>query len=285
VAWGRSAPGQQRVNGGRDWRLATGMKALCVLLVFAGILLVSGCKDEEAKSSWVRSPVTVDGNLDDWKDVHFVVFQDDHLAFGAENDSTYLYLAGRTSDADLARAMDRMGVTLWVDAKGGDSKDIEIRFPVGRSADFRLSRGGFWESLTEEQQSEASKEMDEMRKGVLVIDNRSVTSHIYSPGSAEGFAADVGESSGIATFEIRIPLDLQEYMADIGSLGPKDKVGVGIQLDEFGRGREGIPGGARQGMGQWGGRGRGGFGGFPRRGQTEGNSTETWVEISLATAK
>jgi hypothetical protein len=261
------------------------MKSLFVLVVVAGILWVSGCKDEEAQSSWVRMPVAIDGNLDDWKDVHFAVFQDDHLAFGAQNDSTFLYLAGRTSDADLARVMGQRGVTLWVDAKGGDSKDIEIRFPVGRSADFRLSRGGFWESLTEEQQSEASKEMDEMRKGVLVIDNRSVTSHIYSPGSAEGFAADVGESSGIATFEIRIPLDLQEYMADIGSLGPKDKVGVGIQLDEFGRGREGIPGGARQGMGQWGGRGRGGFGGFPRRGQTEGNSTETWVEISLATAK
>jgi hypothetical protein len=266
------------------WR-ETGMKALNIILVFLAVLWFFGCNDEEAQSTWKRLPVTIDGNLDEWKDAHFVVFQDDHLAFGAENDSTYLYLAGRTSDADLARVMGRMGVTLWVDAKGGDSKDIEIRFPVGRSADFRLSRGGFWESLTEEQQSKASKEMDEMRKGVLVIDNRSVTSHIYSPGGAGGFAADVGESSGITTFEVRIPFNLQEYAADVGSLGPKGKVGVGIQLDEFGRGREGIPGGARQGMGQWGGRVRGGFGGFPRRGQSEGSSTETWVEISLATAK
>jgi hypothetical protein len=262
-----------------------GMKALDIILVCGVVLWFSGCNEEEAQSTWKRLPVTIDGKLDEWKDAHFVVFQNDHLAFGTQNDSTYLYLAGRTSDAELARVMGRMGVTLWVDAKGGDSKDLEIRFPVGRSADFRLSRGGFWESLTEEQQSRASKEMDEMRKGVLVIDNRSVTSHIYSPGSAAGFAAAVGESSGITTFEVRIPLDLQEYAADIGSLGPKGKVGVGILLGGFGREPEGIPGGARQGMGQWGGRGRGGFGGFQRRGEAEGSSMETWVEISLATAK
>jgi hypothetical protein len=261
------------------------MKALNIILVFVAVLWFSGCNDEKAQSTWVHSPVTIDGNLDEWKDAHFVVFQDDQLAFGAENDSTYLYLAGRTSDAGLARVMGRVGVTLWVDAKGGDSKDLEIRFPVGRSADFRLSRGGFWESLTEEQQSEASKEMDEMRKGVLVIDNRSVTSHIYSLGSATGFAAAVGESSGITTFEVRIPLDLKEYVADIGSRGPKGKVGVGIQLGGSGRGPGEIPAGAPQGMGQWGGRGRGGFGGFPRRGEAEASSTETWVEISLATAE
>jgi hypothetical protein len=261
------------------------MKALCALLVFVGILWISGCKDEEAQSSWVRIPVAIDGNLDDWKDAHFVVFQDDHLAFGAENDSTYLYVAGRTGNADLARVMGRVGVTLWVDAKGGDSKDLEIHFPVGRSTDFRLSRGGFWESLTKEQQSKASKEIEEMRNGVLVIDNRRITSHIYPLGSTVGFAAAVGESSGITTFEVRIPLNLQEYAASIGSLSREGKVGVGVQLGGFGRGSEGIPGGARQGMGEWGGRGRGGFGGFPRRGQTEGSSTETWVEISLAVAK
>jgi hypothetical protein len=261
------------------------MKALDIILMFVAVLWFSGCSDEEAQSTWRRLPVTTDGNLDEWKDVHFVVFQDDHLAFGAQNDSTYLYLAGRTSDVDLARVMGRMGVTLWVDAKGGDSKDLEIRFPVGRSADFSLSRGGFLESLTEEQQSRASKELDDMRKGVLVIDNRSATSHIYSPGSTAGFAAAVGESSGITTFEVRIPLDLQEYAADIGSLGPRGKVGLGILLGGFGRGPEGISGGARQGMGQWGGRGRGGFGGFARRGQSEESSTETWVEISLATAR
>ena len=261
------------------------MKTLNVILMFSAGLWMSGCKGEELQSTWKQLPVTIDGNTDEWEHAQFVVSEDEHLALGVENDSTYLYLVGRVSDANAARAIERVGVTLWIDADGGDSKDLEIRFPVGRSADFRQARGGFWGSLTEGQRSRASKGLNEMRRGVLVIDNRSVTSHVYSPGSAGGFGAEVGKSSGITAFEVRIPISLHEHVADVSSVGSKGKVGVGIQLGGFGGGPEENLGGGRQGMGQWGGRGRGGFGRFPQRGQMGASATEIWVEVSLASPK
>jgi len=255
------------------------------ILGFASLFWMAGCGDKEVQSTWVRAPLTIDGKLDDWKDAPSVVFDDEHFGLSVENDSAYLYVSGRTSDAAVAQAIGRIGITLWVDPEGGSNKDLEIRFPVGRAADFRQARGGFWESLTDDQRKRASNEMDEVRKGMLVIDNRSITSRTYPARGATGFAAGVGESSGITSFEVRIPINLQEYFSELNSLGAKGKVGVGVGFGGVQKDPRDYAGRVGQGMGGRGGGGRGGFGMPPRRGQSGESSSEIWAEVKLASAK
>ncbi len=261
------------------------MKVLASLLVCVNTIWLAGCGGEEMQSTWARTPLTIDGTIDDWKDATSVVFKDEHLTLSVENDSAYLYISGRISDEGAARAIEPVGITLWVDPEGGTSKDLEIHFPVGRSAEIRQARAGFWEALTEDQRARASKGIDEMRKGILVIDNRSITSHIYPAQGPTGFAVGVGDSSGNTTFEVRIPINLREYLSGFASVSANNRTGLGMQIGET-RGEAGDDmGSGGQGTGPRRGRGRGGFG-MPARGrQPDESSSEVWAEVILASAK
>lgn len=261
------------------------MKILPSILVCMNVIWLAGCGGEEVQSTWAHTPLTIDGNIDDWKEASSVVFKDEHLALSVENDSAYLYISGRISDEEAARGIERVGITLWVDPEGGTSKDLEIHFPVGRSVEFHQARAGFWEALTEDQKARAFKGIDEMRKGILVIDNRSIMSHIFPAQGAAGFSAGVGESSGIATFEVRIPIDLREYFPSLASASANKKIGLGIQFGET-RGVAGDDmGSGGRGTGPRGGRGRGGFGMPGRGGLPNESPTEIWAEVILASAK
>lgn len=264
------------------------MRALASLVVSLMSVILLSCKEEEVKSTWVRSPVTIDGSVEEWNQSPFVVFQEEHLALSLSNDSTYLYLAGRTSDAALQRLIERLGVTLLVDPEGGSSEELEVRFPAGGISGFREGRGGFWESMTEEQRAKALKQIEEMRNGILVIDHRNVESRVYPARTAEGFAAGIASSTGLLTFEARIPIHIEKYFSGFGALGTTGKVGIGIKLSRI-RSPEGGENSGRPGgfAGPRGGRGRGGggMGRPPRGGQASDDATDVWLGVLLATAK
>jgi hypothetical protein len=260
-------------------------KVVTSVLVFVNVLCLVGCGGEQVQSTWARTPLTIDGSTDDWKDATSVVFKDEHLALSVENDSAYLYLSGRISDEGATQAIERAGITVWVDRSGGASKDLEIHFPVGRSVEFRETRAGFWDALTDDERARASKGIDEMRKGVLVIDNRSITSHIFPAQGPAGFSAGAGGSSGIATFEVRIPIGLQEYFPGFASVSENNRIGLGIQFGEIGGEAGDGMGNGGQGAGPRRGRGWGSFG-MPGRGrQPNESSSEIWAEVILASAK
>lgn len=264
------------------------VRTLTSLVISLMSVILLSCKEEEVQSTWVRTSVNIDGNVEEWKESPFVVFQEEHLALSLSNDSTYLYLAGRTSDATLQRLIERLGVTLLVDPEGGSSEELEVHFPAGRISGLREGRGGFWESMTEEQRAKALRQIEEMRNGILVIDHRSVESHVYPARTAAGFAAGIAPSSGLLTFEVRIPIHIEKYFSGFSTLGTTGKVGIGIKLSrsrspEAGEysGRPGGFAGPRGGRG----RGGGGMGRPPRGGEAGDNASDVWVGVLLANAK
>ncbi len=266
------------------------MRVLITLVVSLMSVVLLSCKEEEVKSTWVRSPVKIDGSVEEWKESPFVVFQEEHLALSLSNDSTYLYLAGRTSDAALQRLIERLGVTLLVDPEGGSSGEVEVRFPAGRISGFREGQGGFWQSMTEEQRAKALRQIEEMRSGILVIDHRNVESHVYPARTADGFAAGIAPSTSLLTFEARIPIHIEKYFSGLSALGATGKVGIGMKLTrsrspEAGE-YSGRPGGF---AGPRGGRGRGGGGGGigrpPRGGESSDEASDVWLSVLLASAK
>ncbi len=269
------------------------MKALNNLLILTICVLLSSCNEKEVQSSWARSSVTVDGNMEEWKDDPLLVFTDEHLALGVKNDSKYIYLAGRIADAALQRVAQRLGVTFWVDPDGGDNQDLEIHFPASSLGLLNQARGGFWQSMTEEERAKARERMDETREGLLVIDKRNNDSRVFAANSSEGFAAGQRNSEGLFSFELRLPIQVQQYFRGFNELGKEGKVGIGIKVGasrpegmrgfrpEGGGGPQG-PFGGRGRPG--GGGGRGGGRGGPRGGGQSGPiESEVAFVVNLAT--
>ena len=267
------------------------MRVLRSFLAGMLVLLLSGCKQEEIRSTWTQLPPKVDGSMEDWQNSPLAVFEDEHLALGVRNDSNYLYLAGRIADASVQRITARSGMTFWVDPDGGESQDIEIHFPATSYGIQDQTRGGFWQSMTEEQKERARKRTEDIGTGVLVVDKRNVESRVYPASGPAGFAAGIVQSTGFLSFEVRIPLNIPNYFSGLSPLGKNGKVGVGMMLGsargEVFRGSRGGGGGGP--LGPFGGRGRRGGGrggGVPRRGgESNGSSSEIWVAVDLATAK
>jgi hypothetical protein len=255
-----------------------------ILFVAPILILLTSCSDQRIQSNWAGKSPTIDGSLEEWSSASMVVFEGLEVSLGVRNDSSFLYLAGRIANASLQQMVDQSGVVVWLDPEGGHRKDLEIHFPASRAARANLNRGEFWDSLTEDQKAKARKQMEEMRRGVLVIDKRSVDSHVYKPGDVEGFAGVIAESQGLISFEARIPLQIEKHFPKFSgmNLGKRVAIGVGLGGSTGDRSRNVDFDGAPP-TGEFGFPGRGGApGNFPRGGSQVPEKKEIWLEVSLA---
>jgi hypothetical protein len=253
------------------------------LLIAPLLMLLTSCSDQRIQSNWAQRSPTIDGNLEEWSSASLVIFEDLQVSLGVGNDTSFLYVAGRIANASLQQMVERSGVVIWLDPDGGHRKDLEIHFPV-QVARANLYRGGFWDSLTEEQKAKARKQVEEMRGGVLVIDKRSVDSHVYKPGNVEGFAGVIAESQGLVSFEARIPLQIEKHFPRFSGMGLGKKVAIGVGLGgSTGDGSRNVDFDGAPPTGGFGFPGRGGPpGNSPRGGSQVPEEKEIWLEVSLA---
>jgi hypothetical protein len=251
---------------------------------FLALAVLSGCSAQRIQSNWALNSPTIDGNVGDWKGASLVVFRDAQVSIAVGNDSSYLYLGARIANTGIQRAIGQSGVILWIDPDNRKGKDLEIRFPASKAARTDLTRGGFWDGLSDEQKAKAEEELKEMSKGVLVIDKRMVESHVYKLGNAEGFAGVVIESQGLVSFEARIPLRIQKDFPEFTEMHPGTIVTVGVGSGEKDRSMSGDSGfDVAPPMGESGFSGSGGpRGNFSRGGSQSQENKEIWFEVSLA---
>jgi hypothetical protein len=255
-----------------------------VLLTTSIVILLTGCSDQSIQSNWARRSPSIDGSLEEWSSASLVIFEDLQVSLGVGNDSSFVYIAGRVANASLQQMVESSGVVLWLDPDGSHRKDLEIHFPASRAARTNLDRGEFWDSLTEEQKAKAQEKVEEMRRGVLVIDRRSVDSHIYTRGNIEGFEAVIVDSQGLVSFEARIPLQIERYFPKFNRMDPGKMVAVGVGLGASrGDRSRNIDFDSAQPSGEFGFPGRGGPpGNLARGGSPEVAPKEIWLEVILA---
>ena len=167
-----------------------------LILIIAGIVLMSGCSGGSVQSMFVSTPPRIDGDLSEWQKIPVALFDDRKIAMGAMNDGQYLYVAGRCVEEELTRSIKRSGLTVWIDPEGKKSKDLELRYPASRDAQPDQTRGGFWQIMSDDQKKKASEKLDQMKKGVLLIDKHVIDSRVFVPDTAGGFASAIAESNG-----------------------------------------------------------------------------------------
>jgi len=101
-----------------------------------------------AGASALETPITIDGSNSDWADIPTIYFEDQQAVLGVANDSDNLYLLMRFHDPKWVRTIKMSGLKIYVDAKGGESKDVCIRYLGGpdlaslQPADLGRGRGG-----------------------------------------------------------------------------------------------------------------------------------------------
>lgn len=109
----------------------------CALLLFA-----QACKQEsDATIHWLGTPITIDGQFDDWNQVAASRMHEDHAVLKLANDSQALYIYYETDDLDWVRTIKMTGLTVYINHKGSHDKDFFICYRVGPPTDSLLPTG------------------------------------------------------------------------------------------------------------------------------------------------
>jgi len=274
----------------------TGLRAKVLFLLALIILILSmSCKSSEVETHWSTSPVKVDGAMTEWANVPTVYFEDSGVQMGLCNDSQNLYVLFRFSNPSWAEAIRMSGVTLWLDNSGRKKKDFGIRYaggpPVSEIQKGRMNnnRGGFWDSLTPEQQQRFTDMQTAQAHQIIVINKKSDQERAISADGSAGPSVSFGSSQGAYTYEFSIPLG----KSDVSHFGIGAQPGQAICLGlEWGGKNESD----RRRMREEGSSGMDmppeGRGGMPPGGGPPGDrggpnmqtpeKQEIWVKISLA---
>jgi hypothetical protein len=104
-----------------------------MLVTAAALLSISPANagSPEISPHWTDKPIYIDGNVDDWSGLPTTFLEDKGAVVGLANDSENLYVQIRFRDAMWARVIHRTGITIYLDSKGGKSKDAGIKFVGG----------------------------------------------------------------------------------------------------------------------------------------------------------
>ncbi|OYW04717.1 MAG: hypothetical protein B7Z61_08660 [Acidobacteria bacterium 37-71-11] len=232
----------------------------------AAAATVARGKDLKIASTWVAAAVPVDGTPGAWAPL-LRPLGDPPLVIGVQNDGRYLYLCLRTSDPIIKRQLAHLGLTVWLNGGGKDSKGFGVHYPVGMGP-----RGVRWQpGQGEPPEGEETRRAnsDRVANEVELIGPTKDDRQPVQLGPDEPVQAALGDDSGVMVLEMRVPLQPTEgHPLAVGAVpGATIALGLATERPKAGaRGRVRLGGGGESGEGGPGdesgiGRGRGGFGG------------------------
>ncbi|MBN2227564.1 MAG: hypothetical protein JW763_09380 [candidate division Zixibacteria bacterium] len=272
------------------------------LLILIVLLAFTGCKGTEIGGSWAEKPITIDGDFRDWENHPTLLLEEQNAVVGQCNDSENLYLLFRTSDPSWAMAIQRTGLTLYLDPKGKKNKDFMICYKDGPA------RGGMPQTGMDQNRQrperpqndqgdrpEQDRPLGESAKPEFTCAIRDflVEKAIPLDGS-EGPTACFDTCFGFYTYEFKIPLKQSQPRFYGLGIVPGQVVGLGAVWGDMGDmperpgGRSGGPGGGMGGGPPGGGMGggRGGSMGGPPGGANRPDmpeKQEVWFKAPLST--
>jgi len=275
------------------------MKLSHLLLAWAlpVILLMPGC-GETVESTWVRSPLVVDGNGKDWNQYPLFYNEDFNLVYGFANNDSLLYCMIRFNDPRLARMMAVRGFTLWADNPDEEEKLLGIHYqdPGLRENLMHMPHGGRRQS---EQQSNSFQKLVPPNGRFTIV--RHDTESELDVKDSQGLNAAAGLDGGLYCFEFSLAFQGDASFSQFLNSSPGKSIKVGFEIaglseeeqerikeemaergEEMGEERDGMRSGRDGEMGgmRGGGRPGGMHDGGPRRPDFDGE--EFWITVKLA---
>lgn len=234
---------------------------LSLFAVAAGFLVILGCRSDTIQNQWANHEITIDGKNSDWAGIAHYTLEDQRIVMGLTNDENNLYLKFTTSDERMARRVQMMGVTVWLNKEGKKKKDYGICYTGSRELMANRLPGMAPPDRNPGRMDETVRRMPERRREnlpgpgkIIVIEGseKQERDEIAPEGPAAGSAFEDSEFC----YEFKIPLPIPVKS------GKKIKMGLewgGMSQQDRSARQQGI-GGMR---GDFGGRTEGGMGGRP----------------------
>ena len=276
-------------------------KQLCLLVMTLGFVLIIGCNSKELNNQWTDQPIKIDGDYSDWEGIDLQYFEELNLVMGSLNDAENLYLMFRFTDQKLARKIQKMGVTCWLDKNGKKDKKYGVQY-TGSVNLHSKSRPEIETSnkMPLEKKERMDNLMERLRANlpgpgkIFVIKGEEEAE--IGENQTQGPSAGSANHDGIFCFEFRMPIPISAKLGDeislcmeLGGLSAEDLSQLQQQRGSSqrsgdmmgGRGVMGRGGGKGAGSGMGGGRGMGSSEQRPRG--LEGlEKQEIWMKLILA---
>lgn len=190
------------------------MKQLTVLIIsLIGLIFILGCNGDKIQNQWADREIAIDGKYADWEGIAQYTLEDQNLVMGLANDETNLYLMFRGNDEQMARRIQMMGVTVWLDKENKKQKNYGICYTG--STDIHISRRP--EMATDDRKSkELDERMEKMRSKrrenlpgtgrIFIIQGDKKTERAEI--SVEGPAAGSAYNDGVFCYEFKLPIPM-----------------------------------------------------------------------------
>ncbi len=194
-------------------------KSTFFVIGFIGLSLLLHCGGDKIQNQWADREIAIDGKFADWEGIAQYTLEDQNLVMGVANDANNLYLMFRGNDEQLARRIQMMGVTVWMDKENKKQKkwgvcytgstDIHVSYRPKIEREDRRPRE-MDEQRAKEMEERIAK-MRERRRGdlpgpgrIFIIegDKKTERSEIALEGPVAGSAYD----AGVFCYEFKLPI-------------------------------------------------------------------------------
>jgi len=200
-------------------------------IIFLCLCILPACGDRQLKFRWADPAPNVDGSLDDWPVGSLTDVAGKNLEYGACNNRESICFGMQVKKDSLAAGILNSGFVVFLDTEGTGSRDLELHVPAWQPGEVDPSVGGFWQVLTEGQKDSVQTRMERMRRGILCLDRKHQRTLVLADGAERGFKAGIQETRDGLTFELQIPIRIQDAVAGAGLLRDQSRIGFQIRRE------------------------------------------------------
>lgn len=240
-----------------------------------------GCGNIELTSKWRSHNVEINGSSEEWVN-NTVYLKDYNSLVGIMNDSDYLYIFFSSNDKNIQREMLVRGLIVWFDSTGGSDKIFGIKFPVGMEGNPGLfQRRSQNENSGRRFNEKYAKTLNELE----ILGPMKNARFRVSNKNKYDIEVSLGENEGNLTYELKVPLKINnQFKYGIGTDTSKT-IGVGIEIPkpDFQKMREDF-GGRRPEGGSFGERGGERHGGHSPRERPELKEVDFWARVKIVSS-
>ena len=254
-----------------------------LVFIFTCLSIFIDCRGQKIQSTWMENKITVDGIIEDWKDIPRIYEEDLKIMLSVSNDHDNLNLMYCFNDPALARMIAMRGVTVWLNDEAKNEKNFGIAFKNDLMDQLKeMNREQF---RNRDEQLPGGKNLRELLKsGCFTVELKDTLSGLLMD-ELPGVEASVDQIEGLYCFEMRVPICEIKKSRTMLQIPENNQMKIGIEIPEAKRimperNREGtgMRGGGRDG-------GRGGMrgGGMGSRGgaRPDMSAKEIWTTVIL----
>lgn len=260
------------------------MKKFSPCYLFTILLILAffvSCSSTSMISKWNESPVSIDGNIDDWNKNLFY-YEDPGILLGFGNDHTNLYLCFASADKDIINQIAMGGMKIWFDNEGDSEKKggIGIHFERPERPMNDNQPRNFMDMQWQDRIVRRLKSFDK----IAILGKDGEASHVLSVKETNDIDAALDFVNNRLIFEMKLPFKKnKQYVYSIESDTGRT-IGIGFETPDMKEmikermSRQPLGGGMRGG-GMRGGGMRGG--GMARERPSIPDPLDFWLEVSL----